>query len=157
MPLDKYTALGMAGGLMVVATAVSNLWPLVSQVEGKQTMLHAMTSWALLPLGMLLALRDGNQAGVIHASSVLGSTFRHAVDLVDTSSRFTVFLTWAGLTCMTGFGGLYGFLAGVLCLGRALSLLPQVCFCVMRRRRGGGGCSGRRRQAFVCLADPLVL
>ena len=126
IPSSRSTYLGIAGGGLVVACAVSNLWPLVSQPEGKQTMLHALTSWMLLPLGLLLALRDGHYAGLVQAHSVLGSHFRSAVDLVETEARFVIFLVWAGLTAFFGYGGLYGTLAGLMCIARALTLLPQV-------------------------------
>jgi hypothetical protein len=59
MPLDQFTALGVAAGLFTAFVGVSHLWPLVTTPAPNNTMLHALTSWALLPLGLLLALRDG--------------------------------------------------------------------------------------------------
>ena len=100
--------------------------PLVTPTPGYNTMLHALTSWVLLPLGLTIAIRDADRANLIGSpTQFLGSHFGPIFDLLASDQRYIVVLVWAGLTCAS-FDGIYGILGFVLLLARAGTLLEFV-------------------------------
>lgn len=89
-------------------------------------MLHALTSWVLLPLGLTIAIRDADRADLISSpSAFMGSHFSPIFDLLASDQRYFAVLVWAGLTCAS-FDGIYGILGFLLLLGRAGTLLDFV-------------------------------
>jgi len=120
-----FHVLGVVGGLCEAVVGVSHLWPLVQPHPSASSMLHVLTAWAMLPLGLLLAIRDAHTAHFVNAGSVLGTRFDAALDLLSTRSHFIIFLLWSGLACAS-FGGLYGFLGFLACVARAGTLLDPV-------------------------------
>jgi len=89
-------------------------------------MLHALTSWVLLPLGLTIAIRDADHANLIGSpSQFLGSHFAPIFDFTGSDQRYFVVLVWAGLTCAS-FDGIYGMLGCLLLLARAGTLLDIV-------------------------------
>jgi len=120
-----FAGIGVAGGLFTSFVGVSHLWPLVTPSPAASSMLHVLTAWAMLPLGLLLAIRDAHGAGMVSAHSILGSRFDAALALVETKAHFIIFLIWAGLACAS-FGGMYGYIACLACLARAGTLLDVV-------------------------------
>ena len=100
--------------------------PLVTPTQGYNTMLHALTSWVLLPLGLTIAIRDADRANLIGSpSQFLGSHFAPVFDFLASDQRYLVVLIWAGLTCAS-FDGIYGTLGFLLLLARAGTLLEFV-------------------------------
>ena len=89
-------------------------------------MLHALTSWVLLPLGLTIAIRDADRANLIASpTQFLGSHFGPVFDFLASDQRYIVVLVWAGFTCAS-FDGIYGILGFLLLLGRAGTLLDPV-------------------------------
>jgi hypothetical protein len=98
----------------------------VTPTQGYNTMLHALTSWVLLPLGLTIAIRDADRADLIHSpSQFLGSHFAPVFDFLAADQRYIVVLVWAGLTCAS-FDGIYGMLGFLLLLIRAGTLVDFV-------------------------------
>ena len=119
------SGVGVGGGLFVAFVGVSHLWPLVSPAPGYNSLLHVITAWAMVPLGLMLAIRDADHAGMMNASSVLGTRFDAALQLVYGQTHFIIFLLWAGFAALS-FGGLYGMLGFLLCFARAGTLVDVV-------------------------------
>jgi len=88
-------------------------------------MLHVLTAWAMLPLGLVMAIRDAHTAHFVNAGSVLGTRFDSALELVSNRAHFIIFLLWSGFACAS-FGGLYGFVGFLACVARAGTLLDPV-------------------------------
>jgi len=89
-------------------------------------MLHALTSWLLLPLGLTIAIRDSYYAGFISSpSQFFGSHFDPVFDFISSEHRYIVVLIWAGLTSAS-FDGIYGVLGFLLLLTRAGTLIDLV-------------------------------
>ena len=98
----------------------------MTPTQGYNTMLHALTSWVLLPLGLTIAIRDADRANLIGSpSQFLGSHFAPIFDFLYSDQRYIVVLVWAGLTCAS-FDGIYGILGLLLLLTRAGTLLEFV-------------------------------
>jgi len=118
--------IGIGGGLAVAIVGLTHLWPVVTPTPGYNTMLHALTSWVLLPLGLIIAIRDSDKANVIGSpAQFLGSHFAPLFDFLASDHRYTVVLIWAGLTCLS-FDGMAGILGFLLLLLRAGTMFEPV-------------------------------
>jgi hypothetical protein len=125
MPVDIFALLGIGGGLFASFCGLAHCWPLVTPAPGYNSLLHVITAWALMPLGLLLAIRDGHRSGMVNAGSLMGSHFDAALDLVYQDPHFVIFMIWASMASLS-FGGLYGYLGFLLCIARAATVLAFV-------------------------------
>lgn len=87
-------------------------------------MLHIMTAYLLLPIGLFVALHDANRAGLIASPArFVGSHFASVLEFFENDGRYLSVLVWAALTTF-GFDG--GLPAALLLFVRALTLVPLI-------------------------------
>lgn len=127
MKLGKiFNLIGVGGGLAVVFVALMHLWPIMTPQKPYNTMLHILTSYTLLPLGLTISARDAHRAGIISSPhQFLGSQFDPVFEFLSSDTRFLIGLMWTGWICLS-FNGIYSILGFLLLQLRVLTLIPFV-------------------------------
>ena len=121
-----FALMGVGGGIAVAVVAITHFWPILTPKAPYNTMLHILLSYTLLPLGLTIAARDADRAGVISGPhQILGSHFDPVFDFLASDARYLVTLLWTGMVCAS-FDGIYGMLGFLLLLARAGTLINFV-------------------------------